>query len=38
LPRLEQGWVLPMEGPGLGTALLPEVAKREDAVVRESRA
>jgi hypothetical protein len=27
-----------MEGPGLGTALLPEVAKREDAVVRESRA
>jgi L-alanine-DL-glutamate epimerase-like enolase superfamily enzyme len=38
LPRLEQGWVLPMEGPGLGTSLLPEVAKREDAVVRESRA
>jgi L-alanine-DL-glutamate epimerase-like enolase superfamily enzyme len=37
LPRLEQGWVLPMEGPGLGTALLPEVAKREDAVVRVSQ-
>jgi hypothetical protein len=27
-----------MEGSGLGTALLPEVAKREDALVRESRA
>jgi L-alanine-DL-glutamate epimerase-like enolase superfamily enzyme len=38
LPRLEKGWVLPMEGPGLGTALLPGVAKREDAVVRETRA
>jgi L-alanine-DL-glutamate epimerase-like enolase superfamily enzyme len=38
LPRLEQGWVLPMEGTGLGTALLPGVAKREDAVVRETRA
>ena len=37
LPRLEHGWVLPMEGPGLGTALLPEVAKRQDAVVRESK-
>jgi L-alanine-DL-glutamate epimerase-like enolase superfamily enzyme len=37
LPRLEQGWVLPMEGPGLGTALLPEVTKRDDAVVRESK-
>ncbi len=38
LPRVEQGWVLPMEGPGLGARLLPEVAAREDAVVRESRA
>ena len=38
LPRVEQGWVLSMEGPGLGAALLPGVAKREDALLRESRA
>ncbi len=36
LPRVEQGWVLPMEGPGLGARLLPDVAAREDAVVRTS--
>ncbi|MGG5821089.1 mandelate racemase/muconate lactonizing enzyme family protein [Falsiroseomonas sp. HW251] len=36
LPTLEKGFVLPMEGPGLGTALLPDVRKR--AAVRESRA
>lgn len=38
LPRVEQGWVLPMDGPGLGTALLPEVARREDAILRVSAA
>jgi len=36
LPQVAQGWVLPMSGPGLGTALLPGVARREDAVVRVS--
>lgn len=36
LPRVEQGWVLPMEGPGLGAKLLPGVAAREDAVLRVS--
>ena len=38
LPRVEQGWVLPMEGPGLGARLLPEVAAREDAILRVSAA
>lgn len=38
LPQVEQGWVLPLEGPGLGTALLPDVRRRADATVRESRA
>jgi L-alanine-DL-glutamate epimerase-like enolase superfamily enzyme len=38
LPRVESGWVLPMEGPGLGARLLPEVARREDATLRVSAA
>lgn len=38
LPRVERGWVHPMERAGLGTALQPEVKRRVDAVVRESRA
>jgi L-alanine-DL-glutamate epimerase-like enolase superfamily enzyme len=38
LPRVEQGWVLPMDGPGLGTRLLPDVAAREDAILRTSGA
>lgn len=37
LPCVEKGWVLPMTGPGLGTKLLPDVAKRPDATLRESR-
>lgn len=37
LPRIEQGHVYPMEGPGLGTALRPEVLKRADATVVTSR-
>lgn len=36
LPKVEQGWVLPMEGPGLGARLLPDVAAREDAILRVS--
>jgi galactonate dehydratase len=38
LPRVEQGWVLPMDGPGLGSMLLPAVAQRQDAMVRVSAA
>ncbi|PZW50812.1 L-alanine-DL-glutamate epimerase-like enolase superfamily enzyme [Humitalea rosea] len=34
LPRLEGGMVLAPTAPGLGTTLRPEVAHREDAVVR----
>ena len=37
LPRVEDGWVYPLTGPGLGTELLPEVPSRPDAVVRVSR-
>jgi L-alanine-DL-glutamate epimerase-like enolase superfamily enzyme len=36
LPRIEQGQIHPMQGPGLGTELLPEVKKRKDAVVQRS--
>jgi L-alanine-DL-glutamate epimerase-like enolase superfamily enzyme len=38
LPRVDQGWVLPMPGTGLGAALQPDVRRRPDATVRESRA
>jgi L-alanine-DL-glutamate epimerase-like enolase superfamily enzyme len=34
--RIEDGHALPPEGPGLGTALLPEVLERADATVQES--
>jgi L-alanine-DL-glutamate epimerase-like enolase superfamily enzyme len=37
VPRVEDGWVYPLTGPGLGTELLPEVTSRPDAVVRVSR-
>mgnify|MGYP000409824348 FL=1 len=37
LPRIEQGWIHPMEGPGLGTRLLPDVLRRTDATVVTSR-
>jgi L-alanine-DL-glutamate epimerase-like enolase superfamily enzyme len=36
LPRIEDGHVHPMTGPGLGTRLLPEVPRRPDATVRRS--
>lgn len=36
LPRVERGYCLPMQGPGLGTALQPDTRKR--ATIRESRA
>ncbi|QYU66541.1 hypothetical protein J4558_16360 [Leptolyngbya sp. 15MV] len=34
LPRIEQGWVHPMEGPGLGTALHPDLLARGDLIRR----
>jgi L-alanine-DL-glutamate epimerase-like enolase superfamily enzyme len=37
VPRVEDGWIYPLTGPGLGTELLPEVPSRVDAVVRVSR-
>jgi len=37
VPRVEDGWVYPLTGPGLGTELLPDVPTRPDAVVRVSR-
>jgi galactonate dehydratase len=38
LPRIEQGYLYPPEGPGLGTALQPDVLRRPDAAVRLTRA
>ena len=38
LPVLRHGMAQAPVAPGLGTALLPEVAKRADAVVRQARA
>jgi L-alanine-DL-glutamate epimerase-like enolase superfamily enzyme len=38
LPRVENGYILPMQGAGLGTKLLPDVAKRPDAKVQRSEA
>ena len=38
LPRMENGFILPMQGPGLGTKLLPDVLKRKDATVRRTEA
>ncbi|MDX6752622.1 mandelate racemase/muconate lactonizing enzyme family protein [Geminicoccaceae bacterium 1502E] len=37
LPRMENGYILPMEGPGLGTRLLPDVLKRKDVQIETSR-
>ncbi len=36
LPRMAEGHVYPMSGPGLGTRLLPDLVKRPDARVRRS--
>ncbi len=36
MPVIEDGHVLPMEGPGLGTELLPAVFARSDLTVRRS--
>jgi galactonate dehydratase len=37
-PPIRDGFVYPMEGPGLGTDLQPSVFKRSDLVVRRSEA
>ncbi|HTM78692.1 MAG TPA: mandelate racemase/muconate lactonizing enzyme family protein [Devosia sp.] len=34
VPRIENGYVYPMEGPGLGVELLPAVFERSDLIVR----
>jgi L-alanine-DL-glutamate epimerase-like enolase superfamily enzyme len=36
LPRVTDGYIYPMTGPGLGTRLLPDLASRPDATVRRS--
>lgn len=36
IPRIENGYVYPMEGPGLGTELQPAVYERSDLVTRRS--
>ena len=36
LPRIEHGFAYPMNGPGLGTALRPEVRRRTDVAIRRS--
>ena len=36
VPRIENGYAFPMEGPGLGTELLPAVFERSDLTVRRS--
>jgi galactonate dehydratase len=38
LPRIEGGFMYPMNGAGLGTALRPELLKRPDAAIRRSGA
>lgn len=36
LPRAHEGHIYPMTGPGLGTRLIPDIAKRPDAKIRRS--
>jgi L-alanine-DL-glutamate epimerase-like enolase superfamily enzyme len=38
LPRVENGFVYPMEGPGLGVELQPAVFERGDLEVRRTEA
>lgn len=37
LPEVKNGMIAPPPGPGLGLDLLPDLTKRPDAIVRESR-
>ncbi len=36
LPRIEQGYAWPLQGPGLGTALQPDLRRRADVRIRRS--
>jgi hypothetical protein len=36
MPTIKDGYVFPMEGPGLGVDLLPAVFERTDLTVRRS--
>ena len=36
VPRIENGYVYPMEGPGLGTELVPDFFDRADLTTRIS--
>jgi L-alanine-DL-glutamate epimerase-like enolase superfamily enzyme len=36
MPVIKDGYVYPMEGPGLGVDLLPAVYERPDLIVRRS--
>ena len=36
LPQIKDGYVYPMQGPGLGVDLLPQVFDRSDLTVRRS--
>jgi L-alanine-DL-glutamate epimerase-like enolase superfamily enzyme len=38
VPKIEHGFVFPMDGPGLGTDLLPSVYERPDLTVRRTEA
>jgi L-alanine-DL-glutamate epimerase-like enolase superfamily enzyme len=38
VPRIENGYVYPMEGPGLGVYLQPAVFERKDLTVRRTSA
>ena len=38
VPKIENGYVYPMEGPGLGVELLPSVFDRSDLIVQRSEA
>ena len=37
-PKIEDGYIHPMDGPGLGMTLLPDILKRKDAHSRRSEA
>jgi L-alanine-DL-glutamate epimerase-like enolase superfamily enzyme len=36
LPAVESGYIVPLDGPGLGTQLLPDLLRRNGVAVRRS--
>jgi len=36
IPTIKDGYIYPLNGPGLGTKLLPDILKRKDATIRSS--